>query len=215
MRSDKKKYGSKIQEIQPKYDPNTVWYVGIKKGPQTITLDPDLQIHFPMWHFESTDWAGSSQVVGNTEIHFGNTRNTPKYSLRWAPDEFSVVRNFWTKGRFRPLEKAKSVRIEFAKWWEQFLIDQGNTMGGGGWLMMVIRGVSDQFQGDLALPGSAGEPVTLTVARYNWQLLARWTGFKHWYTICMDSLSPEVESPNLKNGRMLRGWLRIYSLMKI
>ena len=39
--------------------------------------------------------------------------------------------------------------------------------------MMVIRGVSDQFQGDLALPGSAGEPVTLTVARYNWQLLAR------------------------------------------
>ena len=85
MRSDIQKYGPKIQEIQPKYDPNTVWHVGIKSVPPPITLDPDPQIHFPMWPFESTDWAGSSQVVGNTQIHFGNTRNTPQiwpiYSL--------------------------------------------------------------------------------------------------------------------------------------
>ena len=36
-----------------------------------------------------------------------------------------------------------------------------------------------------------------------------------WYAICMESLSPEFEAPNLKNGRDLPVWLRAYSLMKI
>ena len=44
--------------------------------------------------------------------------------------------------------------------------------------MMMIRGVLDQFQRALALPGSAGEPITLTVIRLNWQLLARSLRFK-------------------------------------
>ena len=175
MRSDIQKYSSEIQQIQPKYDPNTVWYGGIKTFPPTITADPDLQIHFPMWHFESTDWARPSKVVGNTEIHFGNTRNTPKYSLRWASDQFSIVRNFWPGGRILLPKKAKSIRIEFPKWWEHYPIEQGNARGGRGWLMMMIREVLDQFRGASALPGSAGEPITLTVIRLNWQLLASWT----------------------------------------
>ena len=182
MRSDIQKYGSKIQEIQPKYDPNTVWYVGIKTYPQTIALDPDLQIHFPMWRFESTDWAGSSQVVGNTEIHFGNTRNTPKYSFKCTSDQISIGRNFWTGGLIRHPKKAKYIRIEFPTWWEHYPIDQGNAKGGGGWLMMMIREVLDQFQGASALQGSAGEPITLTLPKLNWRLLASWTGVS--FLIC-------------------------------
>ena len=36
-----------------------------------------------------------------------------------------------------------------------------------------FRGVLDQFQGCSALPGAAGESITLTVIRLNWQLLTR------------------------------------------
>ena len=81
--------------------------------------------------------------------------------------------------------------------------------------MMMIREVLDQLQGASALPGSAGEPITLTVRRLNWQLLARSLRLKPWYTIWMESLSPEFESPGLKNGRMLRGSMLISSLVKI
>ena len=139
----------------------------------------------------------------------------PKYSLRCTSDQFSIVRNFWTGGRNRLPKKAKSIRIEFPKWWKHYPIDQGNARGGGGWLVMMIREVLDQFQGVSALPGSAGEPITLTVPRLNWQLLARSLRIKPWHTICIESLSPEFEPPNLKNGRMLRSRHRVYSLVKI
>ena len=36
--------------------------------------------------------------------------------------------------------------------------------------MMMIREVLDKFQGASALPGSAGELITLTVLRFNWRL---------------------------------------------
>ena len=82
-----------------------------------------------------------------------------------------------------------------------------------------FRGVLDQFQGCSALPeeqrGVAGESITLTVLRLNWQLLARSLRFKPWYAIYIESLSPEFESPNLKDGRMLRGSTLICSLEKI
>ena len=182
VRSDIHKYNPEIREIHLKYTTNTVWYRGVEKVPSTITLNSDLQIHFPMLKFQSTDWAKSSQVVGNTEIHFGNTRNTPKYSLRCTSDQFSIVRNFWTGGRIRPLEKAKSISIEFPKWWEHYPIDQGNARGEGGWLKMMIGGFMHQFQGASALPGSAGEPITLTLPRLDWQLLASWMGVS--FLIC-------------------------------
>ena len=139
----------------------------------------------------------------------------PKYSLRCTSDQFSIVRNFWTGGRIRPLEKAKSISIEFPKWWEHYPIDQGNARGGGGWLKMMIGGFLHQFQGASAIPGSAGEPITLTLPGLNWQLLARSLKLKPWYIICVESLSPEFEPPNLRNGRDLRGRNRIYSLEKI
>ena len=81
--------------------------------------------------------------------------------------------------------------------------------------MMMIGGFLDQFQGASALPGSAGEPITLTLPRLNWQLLARSLRLEPWYTICMESLSPEFEMSNLKDGRMLRGSTLICSLEKI
>ena len=78
-----------------------------------------------------------------------------------------------------------------------------------------FRGVLDQFQGCSAQKGVAGESITLTVPRLNWQLLARSPRIKPWYNIYIESLSPGVEPPDLKNGRMPHSRLRVYSLMKI
>ena len=87
--------------------------------------------------------------------------------------------------------------------------------GGFEWVQGGLGSVPRQFQGCSAQKVVAGESITLTVIRLNWRLFSISLRLKPWYTIYIESLSPEVEKSHLKNGRMLRGRNRIYSLMKI
>ena len=73
--------------------------------------------------------------------------------------------------------------------------------GGFEWVQGGLGSVPRQFQGCSAQKVVAGESITLTVIRLNWRLLARSLRLKPWYTIYIESLSPEFETPNLKNGR--------------